>query len=95
MRKVVSLVFGIREAKLTIVKDEGGKVDFFISQTRCLAITGRPYPAQAAQAAGSRANARAHGPRPTPPATPRGQRWPMPTPTRDADAAPVFYRSTP
>ena len=30
MREVVSLVFGIREAKLTIVKDEGGKVDFFL-----------------------------------------------------------------
>jgi len=31
MREVVSLVFGIREAKLTIAKDEGGKVDFFLS----------------------------------------------------------------
>ena len=30
MREVVSLVFGIREAKLTIAKDEGGKVDFFL-----------------------------------------------------------------
>jgi len=29
MREVVSLVFGIRDAKLTIAKDEGGKVDFF------------------------------------------------------------------
>jgi len=30
MREVVSLVFGIREAKLTIAKDEEGKVDFFL-----------------------------------------------------------------
>ena len=30
MREVVSLVFGIREAKLTIAKDKGGKVDFFL-----------------------------------------------------------------
>ena len=30
MREVVSLVFGIREAKLTIAKDEGGKVNFFL-----------------------------------------------------------------
>jgi len=32
MREVVSLVFGIREAKLTIAKDEGGKVDFFLKK---------------------------------------------------------------
>jgi len=32
MREVISLVFGIREAKLTIAKDEGDKVDFFHSQ---------------------------------------------------------------
>ena len=29
MREVVSLVFGIMKAKLTIAKDERGKVDFF------------------------------------------------------------------
>ena len=34
MREVVSLVFGIREAKLTIAKDEGGKVDFFLGKIR-------------------------------------------------------------
>jgi hypothetical protein len=28
MREVLCLIFGIREAKLTIAKDEGGKVDF-------------------------------------------------------------------
>ena len=33
MREVVSLVFGIREAKLTIAKHEGGKVDFFQIET--------------------------------------------------------------
>ena len=42
MREVVSLVFGIREAKLTIAKDEGAKVDFFLSimLTRYLKSTG-------------------------------------------------------
>jgi len=33
MREVVSLVFGIRDAKLTIAKDEEGKVDFFLPKT--------------------------------------------------------------
>ena len=34
MREVVSLVFRIRDAKLTIAKDEGGKVDFFLGKIR-------------------------------------------------------------
>ena len=39
MREVVSLVFGIRDAKLTIAKDEGGKVDCFLFGLRWAAGT--------------------------------------------------------